>query len=113
VRRALAVPLALVAVRGEFRFGDLPAGRYAIDSSRGGDPTAVLEDMPPEMAAMMRDALAQRAREAPPTTQTVTVDAAAGDEAAVTLVQNFPAAWKSARPRKSTSRARRRRRAST
>jgi len=77
--------------RGEFRFGSLPAGRYAIDATHAGDPTAVLEDMPHEMAAMMREAMAQRARESPPTTETVIVDATPGDDAAVTLVQNFPA----------------------
>ncbi len=76
--------------RGEFRFGGLPAGRYAIDSARGGDPTAVLEDLPPAMLAMRRS-LAEIARDAPPASETVTVDVTAGGDASLTLVQNISA----------------------
>jgi hypothetical protein len=77
--------------RGEYRVGNLPAGRYSLHSYFGADPTTSIDDIPPEMAAVMRTVRQERMRSAPPMSATATVEIGAGAEAEVTLVQNEPA----------------------
>jgi hypothetical protein len=77
--------------RGEYRVGHLAAGRYSVHSYQAGDPSMSFDDMPPEMAAVMRAARQERMRSAPPMSATATVEIGAGTEAEVTLVQNQPA----------------------
>lgn len=84
-------PLAGITVdtddRGEFRFGNLPAGRYEVQSYRPMGGTAAFANMPPEMAQRMSLELQETRRRMGALVSADAV-ASAGEEVAVTLVQS-------------------------
>ena len=96
IRPATGSPAAVPDVtadtddRGEFRFGNLAAGRYELLSYRGGAGTGVLTNVPHEMAQRMALEMQEARRRLGPQASTH-ADAKAGEEVAVTLVQSQPA----------------------